>query len=330
MDRGPIDALHAILFGDLIVDLDLDAREPAPSDSPASIVIGIDRQGSIPDDADKRCDLLLTARADPPRPWIGVPGRGFDTELATLRVAAGRHPFAATALAQVLRAGAPLPVGDALVLESFAYSTLLGGSEFKAWIGAHPPTSAGPDSGRRLRLEREADTFSIWLSNPDRHNAIDAKMRDDLTEALRLAVLDPSVTAVRLLGDGRAFSVGGDVEEFGTTSDTATAHQIRCLHSPTRLLDTLRARTSAFLHGACIGSGIEIPAAAGRVIAAPGSWFQLPEVGMGLIPGAGGTVTIPRRIGRHRTLYWCLTGRKLNVRTACDWGLVDEIGVASP
>jgi hypothetical protein len=328
MDRGPTDALHAVLFGDLIVDLDLDARQPAPPDSPASIVIGIHRQGAIPDDVDERCDLLLTTRAHPPPPWIGVPGRGFDTELATLRAAAGRRPFAATALAQVLRAGARLPVGDALVLESFAYSTLLGGPEFRAWIGAHPPRSAGPDSGQRVRLEREADTFSIWLANPDRHNAIDAQMRDDLTEALRIAVLDPSIIAVRLLGEGRAFSVGGDVEEFGTTADTATAHQIRCLHSPARLLHALRGRASAFLHGACIGSGIEIPAAAGRVIAAPGTWFQLPETGMGLIPGAGGTVTIPRRISRQRTLYWCLTGRKLNVRTACDWGLVDEIGVA--
>ena len=79
------------------------------------------------------------------------------------------------------------------------------------------------------------------------------------------------------------------------------------------------------LHGACIGAGIEMAAFAGRVVAHPEAVISLPEVGLGLIPGAGGTVSLPRRIGRHRTAELALTGRPIDAATAHRWGLVDAI-----
>jgi enoyl-CoA hydratase/carnithine racemase len=79
----------------------------------------------------------------------------------------------------------------------------------------------------------------------------------------------------------------------------------------------------ARVHGPCAGAGIELAAFAGTVVAEAGTTFRLPEVGMGLIPGAGGTVGIPRRIGRWRTLYLALTGHRIDVATALAWGLVD-------
>ena len=177
------------------------------------------------------------------------------------------------------------------------------------------------------RLEaREDGALTLHLTHPERLNAFDARMRDELVEALRAVADDPSITAFTLRGDGAAFSAGGDLAEFGSSPDPATAHAIRCLRSPAALVHRLRAFATAVLHGACIGAGIEVPAAAGRVIAHPETWFRLPEVGMGLIPGAGGTATIPRRIGRHRTLYWALMDRRLEVATARAWGLVDGIG----
>jgi enoyl-CoA hydratase/carnithine racemase len=60
-------------------------------------------------------------------------------------------------------------------------------------------------------------------------------------------------------------------------------------------------------------------------VAAPGAFFQLPEVGFGLVPGAGGTVSLPRRIGRQRTAWLALTGRRLDAEVAREWGLVDEV-----
>jgi enoyl-CoA hydratase/carnithine racemase len=87
----------------------------------------------------------------------------------------------------------------------------------------------------------------------------------------------------------------------------------------------LRDRVRADLHGACIGAGIELPAFAGRLSARPDTLIRLPEIVMGLIPGAGGTVSITRRVGRWRTAYLALSGLPIDAPTALDWGLVDEI-----
>ncbi|NNL65223.1 MAG: enoyl-CoA hydratase/isomerase family protein, partial [Myxococcales bacterium] len=77
------------------------------------------------------------------------------------------------------------------------------------------------------------------------------------------------------------------------------------------------------LHGACVGAGIELAAFAARVHAAEDAFFGLPEIGMGLVPGAGGTVGIPRRIGAQRAARWMLSGARLDRETALSWGLID-------
>ena len=74
-----------------------------------------------------------------------------------------------------------------------------------------------------------------------------------------------------------------------------------------------------------MGAGIEMAAFAGRVVADEAAAISLPEIGIGLIPGAGGTVSLPRRIGRHRTALLALSGERISASTAVDWGLVDEI-----
>jgi enoyl-CoA hydratase/carnithine racemase len=100
---------------------------------------------------------------------------------------------------------------------------------------------------------------------------------------------------------------------------------VRTRGGAAELLHRIAHRTEVRPHGPCVGAGIELAAFAGRVVASPGTTVRLPEVGMGLIPGAGGTVSIPRRIGRWRTLYLALSGRDLDAATAARWGLVDEI-----
>ena len=74
-----------------------------------------------------------------------------------------------------------------------------------------------------------------------------------------------------------------------------------------------------------MGAGIELPAFAQRVVARPGAFVQLPEVAMGLVPGAGGSVSVLRRVGRQRTAWLALTGKRLDVETAARWGLVDDV-----
>ena len=172
---------------------------------------------------------------------------------------------------------------------------------------------------------------SVTLDRPARHNAFSAQMRDELLAALDVAKLDPTVVEVVLRGAGPSFCAGGDLAEFGTTPDPATAHLVRVARSAGLavnglVVDRLGARVRVELHGACIGAGIEIPAFAETVVATPDAWFRLPELSMGLVPGAGGTVSIPRRIGRWRTAWLLLTGRDLAAATALEWGLVDVVG----
>ena len=89
-------------------------------------------------------------------------------------------------------------------------------------------------------------------------------------------------------------------------------------------LHELRDRLEARAHGACIGAGAEFAAFCGAVAAADDAYFQLPELEMGLVPGAGGTVSVSRRIGRWRTAYLALTGTRIDVARALAWKLVDR------
>jgi enoyl-CoA hydratase/carnithine racemase len=174
-------------------------------------------------------------------------------------------------------------------------------------------------------VERAGHALRLTLDRPERRNAYSAELRDALCEALVLAVRDPSIEAIRLEGAGPCFSAGGDLGEFGLHPDPATAHAIRTTRSAARWLALLAPRVDAVVHGACIGAGIELPAYAARVTAREDAFFALPEIGMGLVPGAGGTVSLPARIGRQRTAWLALTGASIDAPTALAWGLVDRV-----
>lgn len=315
-----------------VVDLEPGASPPGRGERPpATLLLGVDRAGALPAVEPRDFDLLLTTSGAAPRPWITVPAASLTDEVAVLERAVQRHGMAAAVLAQLLRAGESLSLDDALALESFAFSMLLGGERFRAWArsrsrAARPVVGA---TATRVRCTREGDVLTVHLANPARRNAFDAAMRDALVEALAAACDDPTLAALELRADGPDFSAGGDLAEFGSSVDPVYAHAVRTLRSPARLLGRLAARTTVRLHGACVGAGIEIPAAAGRVIAAPDTRLWLPELAMGLLPGAGGTATIARRIGRQRLLHWALCGTRIDAATALAWGLVDEIEAAS-
>jgi enoyl-CoA hydratase len=238
-----------------------------------------------------------------------------------------RNPVAAAVLMQTLRLTENQPVLEALDVESLAYATLQGGAEFKRWLEKNKAASPAvpTDHGPAVMVERTDDTLILELNRASNRNAINVEMRDALIEALQLALADDSIRRIRLSGRGKCFSVGGDLSEFGTLPDPASAHVIRALTMPGRFLAQCAARVECHVHGACIGSGVELPAFCKRVTAAPNTFFHLPELQFGLLPGGGGCVSIPRRIGRQRTAWWVLSGRRITARTALEWGLVDEI-----
>jgi enoyl-CoA hydratase/carnithine racemase len=238
-------------------------------------------------------------------------------------------PHASAVCDDVLRtidpAGATLA---AVVNESLAYSTLQAGPEFARWLDERGPAHM-PDIADPVQAERVGDTLVIRFNRPQRHNAFSTDARAALLEVLAVAQLDPSVTGIVLSGNGPSFCSGGDLAEFGTFADPASAHLARTRHSPALVLDELTARLGracrADVHGRVLGSGLEMAAFCGWVEARADSVFGLPELSLGLIPGAGGTVSVTRRIGRWRTAYLVLSGRTIDADTALAWGLVDDV-----
>jgi hypothetical protein len=249
-----------------------------------------------------------------------------DVALERIEANVAAQPITAVALALLLRGqrGQRLSVGDGLVAESSAYSVLQSGPEFAAWRAAHP-ARVEMDDGPRVRMDRVDDCLTVTLARPGRLNALDAPMRDALVEALTLAAADPGIARVELRGEGRAFCAGGDLDEFGTRPDPATAHLVRLERSVGRVLSTLQKPVTTYLHGACMGSGIELAAFTDTVVATEDTQIALPEIGLGLVPGAGGTVSLPRRIGRPRTAWLAFSGCTIDAATAHSWGLVDQL-----
>jgi enoyl-CoA hydratase/carnithine racemase len=238
------------------------------------------------------------------------------------------HPNAASVLIHLLRLIEGQGMDAALTQESLAYSLLQGGKEHGAWLAARTPPVALPPGG--LSVSRIGNRIDIRLDRSHALNAIDRVMRDALFEAFTVASLDPDVTAVTVRGSGRAFCVGADLAEFGTTRDPALAHRIRMQTLPARAIIGCRSRLAVHVHGACVGAGLEMAAFAARLTATRTAWFHLPELGMGLLPGAGGCVSLSHRMGRQRAALLILSGRRIDARTALSWGLVDAIVDADP
>jgi hypothetical protein len=311
------------LAGEPVLVVDLAGESAA---SAAELAAGGRALSALP------CPAVAIASGDL-EPEVEGFARRFDVrvraraELAPVLDGIDAAPLAAAALAQCLRAGEALDVEAGLVLESLVYSTLQAGPEFAAWRAARPPPRPRPPpKGPAVRVAREGDRLCVTLARPEKRNAFSVEMRDGLVEALRLATADPAVRELALDGEGPAFCSGGDLDEFGTLPDPATAHAVRTARSAARLLSALSPRVVARVHGACVGAGVEIPAFAARLVARPDATFRLPELSLGLVPGAGGTVSLPRRIGRQRTAWLALSGRPLDAETALAWGLVDELG----
>jgi enoyl-CoA hydratase len=233
-----------------------------------------------------------------------------------------RNPGAAAVLVQLLRSIDGLPTDRALALESLAFGLLQGSAEHAAWRDA---LAAEPGPPGRIVMIREDAVLHVTIDRPGARNAIDRELRDGLYEAFSLAALDRDIARVSLRSAGEVFCTGADLSEFGTTRDPVAAHLIRSRTLPAHPLSRRAEIVNVHIQGACIGSGLEMAAFAGRITVAPSAWFQLPELAMGLIPGAGGCVSVPRRIGRQRTALMVLSGRRIPASTALDWGLIDAV-----
>lgn len=165
---------------------------------------------------------------------------------------------------------------------------------------------------------------TITLNRPDRLNAINMAMRDLLWVYLTACRDDPDVRAIVFRGEGRAFSAGADIAEFGTAPNIIASRLARHERDIWGLLLSLRIPTIARMHGFCYGAGLELPLCCDVRIAAEGSRFALPEVTLAYIPSAGGTQTLPRIAPPGVAAHMILTGEPIDVADALRWGVISR------
>jgi enoyl-CoA hydratase/carnithine racemase len=166
----------------------------------------------------------------------------------------------------------------------------------------------------------------ITIDRPEALNALSRVVRRAIGERLEQAAADPEVRAVVVRGaGGRAFSVGADVKEFNdaraSTADERTASGVRW-HDAARACGR---PVVAAIDGFCLGGGLELALACDLRICTERSSFALPEVTLGVIPGAGGTQRLPRLIGAGPALDLILTGRRIDAAEALALGLVNRV-----
>lgn len=177
-----------------------------------------------------------------------------------------------------------------------------------------------------ILLAVEGGIATITLNRPARYNALGARIVEELGDALEEIEGSGEVRVVILTGAGdRAFCSGVDLKErAGMDADERWAHN-RALNLFAERLARLQAPTIAALNGLAFGGGLEITLACDFRIAVEGATFALPEVGIGIVPGAGGTQRLPRLVGPTRAKELILTARRVDAETALEMGLVSRV-----
>ncbi|HEY4919477.1 MAG TPA: 3-hydroxyacyl-CoA dehydrogenase NAD-binding domain-containing protein [Xanthobacteraceae bacterium] len=165
---------------------------------------------------------------------------------------------------------------------------------------------------------RDGAIAIIIVDNPP-VNALKHAVRAGIRDAFVAARDDVQVEAIVLTGAGRTFMAGADITEFGKTSQPPSLIDVIAL------IDAIAKPTIAAAHGTPLGGGLELTLACHFRVAAPGTRLGLPEIKLGLIPGAGGTQRLPRLVGIDKALGMILSGDPIAAKDALAVGLIDEI-----
>ncbi|WP_296261234.1 MULTISPECIES: enoyl-CoA hydratase/isomerase family protein [unclassified Pseudomonas] len=177
-----------------------------------------------------------------------------------------------------------------------------------------------------VTIERDGAVGWLVLTRPGQINAINDQIRHGVPQALRLLDADPDIRVIVIRGQGeRGFCAGADIKE---RRGEETALQVRQRIQGSRWissLDSIEKPVIAAIHGYCMGGGLELALACDIRFAAPDAIFALPETGLGLIPGGGGTQRLSRVVAPGRALDMLLTGDRMNAQEARNIGLVSRL-----
>ncbi|MGR4865847.1 3-hydroxyacyl-CoA dehydrogenase NAD-binding domain-containing protein [Caulobacter sp. LARHSG274] len=167
-------------------------------------------------------------------------------------------------------------------------------------------------------LSVEGDIGVVTLDSPP-VNALSALVRQGLKAAFEAAIADPAVKAIVLICAGRTFIAGADISEFGKPPVEPSLQAVQ------QVIETSPKPVVAAIHGTALGGGLETALVAHYRVAVPSAKAGLPEVNIGLLPGAGGTQRLPRIVGVEKALEMVTSGQHVSAKAALAMGLFDEL-----
>ena len=176
-----------------------------------------------------------------------------------------------------------------------------------------------------IAYKKDGGVARLTLRRPDVLNAQNLAMRDELWSAFGAFRDDPDARVLVLRGEGRAFSAGADISDFGTAPSYVEARRARRERDLWGLLLHLPKPTIAAVHGYALGAGCEMSLLCDLRIAADDARFGLPEVSLGYIPSAGGTQTLPRAVPPGVAMHMILSGDPIDAREALRLRLVQRV-----
>lgn len=171
----------------------------------------------------------------------------------------------------------------------------------------------------------EAGITVITFARPDVANALSTKMGQELLDAWSGLRADPALRVVILAGEGRHFQAGADLKERNGMTDEAWAEQHRLFEAMIRAQLACPAPIIAAVQGAAMGGGCEMSLACDFTYAAEGARFGLPEAGLGIMPGLGGTQLLTRAVGPRRAIEIMTTAAPFSAEKALEWGVVNAV-----
>src|ERR1700722_15297704 len=167
-------------------------------------------------------------------------------------------------------------------------------------------------------LSIEGEVALVTINSPP-VNALSQAVREGLKRGVEAAEANGAVKAIVIICDGRTFIAGADISEFGKPPAPPS------LHDALNAMENASKPVIAAIHGTALGGGFEVALTAHYRIAVPSAKCALPEIKLGIIPGAGGTQRLPRLIGAEKALEIILSGTPFGAREAKEWGVVDEL-----
>src|ERR1700722_10365337 len=167
-------------------------------------------------------------------------------------------------------------------------------------------------------LANDGEIAILTLNSPP-VNALSAPVRDGLAEGFKKAIADANTKAIVLICEGKTFIAGADISEFGKAPKGANLFEV--LNG----IENAPKPVIAAIHGTALGGGLEVALTCHYRVAVPSARCGLPEVNLGLLPGAGGTQRLPRIVGVEKALEMMTSGQHVPAKQCLEMGLVDEL-----